>query len=196
MIGSINRKYQKGYIPLRLRQFEDKVKTSWSKSRSRSRSPPRKENQVKNRLTWTYCINHGFMFGQRIFTDESKALKLCKSNAIHACTIDAQRALALYYHCNFQLSTALHWYEKASKQGDAEANYQIGTIYADGDGDLIPQDEKKAISFYKLAAAQQHKYAIEELSNCYQFGRGIIKDPNESYHLVHMLEQFQQTKVD
>lgn len=49
------------------------------------------------------------------------------------------------------------WYEKAAAEGNAEARYKLGVIYAEGLG--VPQDADKARKFLAQAAAQGHREA-------------------------------------
>ena len=61
---------------------------------------------------------------------------------------DAQHAIALY--C------------QASRLGDAEAQFNLGWMYANGRG--IPRDNRMASLFFGLAAAQGHEYAKKMLA--------------------------------
>ena len=61
---------------------------------------------------------------------------------------DAQHAIALY--C------------QASRLGDAEAQFNLGWIYANGRG--IPRDNRMASLFFGLAASQGHEYAKKMLA--------------------------------
>ncbi|GHU04918.1 hypothetical protein FACS1894147_10540 [Spirochaetia bacterium] len=51
-------------------------------------------------------------------------------------------------------------YEKA-KQGDAQSQYEIGRLYATGNG--VKQNEQQAALWYKKAAAQGHEQAQESI---------------------------------
>ena len=47
---------------------------------------------------------------------------------------------------------AIEWYEKAAEQGDAEAQYNLGVMYENGQG--VDVNYKKAIEWYEKAAEQ------------------------------------------
>ena len=47
---------------------------------------------------------------------------------------------------------ARNWYEKAAVQGDADAQYNLGALYENGQG--ITQDYDKARTWYEKVAAQ------------------------------------------
>jgi len=49
---------------------------------------------------------------------------------------------------------AVHWYSKAAKQGDADAQFNLGIMYARGEG--VVQDNKRALFWFKKSAAQGH----------------------------------------
>lgn len=52
---------------------------------------------------------------------------------------------------------AAKWYRKAAMQGDADAQYRLGHMYAKGELEI---DFVKACRFYKLAAIQGHEEAL------------------------------------
>jgi hypothetical protein len=47
---------------------------------------------------------------------------------------------------------AVKWYRKAANQGDADAQFVLGTLYDEGRG--VPQDYVEAHKWYNLAAAR------------------------------------------
>jgi TPR repeat protein len=50
---------------------------------------------------------------------------------------------------------ATSWYRKAAEQGLAEAQYNLGVMYANGDG--VAQDYAAAHMWFNLAAASRNK---------------------------------------
>lgn len=64
--------------------------------------------------------------------------------------------------------------QNAAEAGSQYAQYDLGVIYAYGDGVL--KDEAKAAAWYQKAATQGNKYAQFELGVMYAFGRGVPKD--------------------
>ena len=48
---------------------------------------------------------------------------------------------------------AVKWYTKAAEQGLAEAQFVLGTMYADGIG--VPENDKTAVKWYTKAAEQR-----------------------------------------
>jgi TPR repeat protein len=46
---------------------------------------------------------------------------------------------------------ACHFWERAAAQGDAQAQFNLGMLYRDGQG--VPQDDGRAYMWFSLAAA-------------------------------------------
>ena len=51
---------------------------------------------------------------------------------------------------------------KAEYQGDAEAQFQLGECYENGD--VVDQDLQQAAKWYRMAAGQGHEPACEALA--------------------------------
>ena len=64
-------------------------------------------------------------------------------------------------------------FQKAN-QGNVEAQFNLGTIYYQGNG--IPQDYEKALHWYLKAAAQGHPHAQLGLGTLYANGHGVRKN--------------------
>lgn len=61
-----------------------------------------------------------------------------------------------------------------AKAGDAEAQYDIGWMYAYGHG--VPQDYGTALDWYRKSAAQGNLSAISNIGRLYQNGLGVAED--------------------
>ena len=64
------------------------------------------------------------------------------------------------------------------RRGDAEAQYNLGIMYAQGLG--VPQDDAEAVRWYRLAAAQGNAGAQSYLGFMYDDGRGVPQDDAEA----------------
>ncbi len=53
------------------------------------------------------------------------------------------------------IKQAVFWYKKASKNGDIEAAYKLGYLYATGEG--VKKNRGKAIAYFTHASLQGHK---------------------------------------
>jgi len=58
--------------------------------------------------------------------------------------------------------------------GDANAQNNLGFLYADGRG--VPKDDALAVAWYRKAAEQGHAGAQYNLNTMYAYGRGVTKD--------------------
>ena len=65
-----------------------------------------------------------------------------------------------------------------AEQEDADAQYQLGFMYATGDG--VPQDDAKAVRWYRLAADQGRSDAQYNLGYMYSNGEGVPQDDVEA----------------
>ena len=78
---------------------------------------------------------------------------------------------------------------KAAKQGNAEAQYNVGKIYADGataDGARVEQDFAKALKWYTQAADQGHALAQFYLGMMYERGDGVLQNTSEAARLYQL----------
>lgn len=71
--------------------------------------------------------------------------------------------------------------KKAAENGNAEAQFELGRIYGNGDG--VPQDYETAIEWLEKAASQNHPKAQESLGSIYANGVGVEQDFNTARSL-------------
>lgn len=69
-----------------------------------------------------------------------------------------------------------------AEQGDAEAQYYVARIYANGMGG-VPVDYARAVSWYQKAAQQQYQSALQELGYMYEQGLGVERDTLQALNL-------------
>src|ERR1039458_7418306 len=69
---------------------------------------------------------------------------------------------------------AVKWYRKAAEQDYADAQFNLGNCYHDGEG--VAKDYVEAVKWYRKAAEQSYAKAEYNLGNCYADGRGVAKD--------------------
>lgn len=82
---------------------------------------------------------------------DAKALKTLQQQA-RAGKAPAENWLGVYYDAGKNYVKANAWYEKASRQGSASAEFNLGLSYYYGQG--VPQNTKTAIQWWKKAADQ------------------------------------------
>ena len=80
-----------------------------------------------------------------------------------------------------QVSDAVSSLIKAAEQGHAQAQYQLGWMYKDGEGG-VPKDLEKSIHWLEKAAEQEHVSAQFRLGWMYRYGDGISKDLEKSIY--------------
>jgi TPR repeat protein len=94
------------------------------------------------------------------------------SPKVIALSADFQKGLTAYDSEDY--ATALREWEPLAKQGYADAQYNLGVMYENGQG--VPQNHKTAVKWYRLAAKQGYALAQGNLGFMYQKGQGVIKD--------------------
>lgn len=68
---------------------------------------------------------------------------------------------------------------KLAEQGDADAQWQLGILYHDGD--VIPKDDVQAVQWFQRAAEQGYVRAQSTLGAYYWAGRGVPQDFSKAY---------------
>ena len=79
---------------------------------------------------------------------------------------------------NGDYATALKEFLPLAEQGDAEAQFILGSMYREDLG--VPQDDKEAVRWYRLAAEQGLALAQYNLGNMYRDGHGVPQDDKEA----------------
>jgi Caspase domain/Sel1 repeat len=70
---------------------------------------------------------------------------------------------------------SLNRWQPLAEQGNAEAQYYVARIYANGMGG-VPADYSKAADWYQKAAKQKYPAAMQELGYLYESGLGVPQD--------------------
>ena len=74
-------------------------------------------------------------------------------------------------------ATALIEWKPLAEQGDADAQYNLGVMYANGEG--VIEDDKEAVKWYRLAAEQGNAEGQFNLGTMYARGEGVIENYKE-----------------
>ena len=69
-------------------------------------------------------------------------------------------------------------YREAAEQGDAEAQNNLGTCYATGEG--VAQSYEEALKWLRKAAEQGDAQAQRALGACYAYGRGVRRSTEQA----------------
>ena len=70
-------------------------------------------------------------------------------------------------------AAAVKWFRLAANQGNAEAQFNLGVMYEQGQG--VPQDYAAAVKWYRLAAEQGNAQAQLNLGAMYDNGPGVTQ---------------------
>ena len=73
---------------------------------------------------------------------------------------------------------AAGWFFRASEQGYADAQFNLGLLYANGEG--VPQDMAHAAELFQKAAEQGHVDAQNNLGALYFTGEGVERNENKA----------------
>lgn len=106
------------------------------------------------------------------------ALALALGGAVGAQTLEEARAALR----RGDLRTALAGFRQLAEQGDATAQYNLGALYAAGQG--VVRDELQAAQWFRKAADQGHAQAEYQLGRLYAAGRGVPQDAAQSAHWI------------
>lgn len=73
---------------------------------------------------------------------------------------------------------AAGWFYRAAEQGYADAQFNLGLMYANGEG--VSQDMEQAAELFKKAAEQGHVDAQNNLGAMYFTGEGVARDEKKA----------------
>jgi len=120
-------------------------------------------------IVWV-CIGLALYFGLRNSAEDTPLTGYGKAAE--------QYEVGLGHYCLKDYSEAEKWFRKAAAQGHADAQNDIGLMYAEGLG--VRQDHAQAVKWYRKAAAQGDAMAQYNLGVNYAQGRGVQKDVTQA----------------
>ena len=91
---------------------------------------------------------------------------------------------ALAAHKRGDFATALRLFRPLANQGNANAQFNLGLIFEQGQG--VPQDYVEAAKWYRLAADQGDAYAQTNLGFLYEKGQGVPQNYAEAAKLYRL----------
>ena len=81
------------------------------------------------------------------------------------------------------IPTAVVWYMEMAKNGDADAQYNLGSVYETGFG--VKADLLEAVDWYRKAADQDHQLAQLKLGILYVLGDGVRQSIIKGTNWIH-----------
>ncbi len=112
-----------------------------------------------------YQVGLAFLYGKGVMHSEEYGIDWL-TKAADAGHSKAMRTIASFYYDrgdskNGKLDMAAVWYKKAAANGDAVAQYSLGSMFEKGEG--IDRDKTSAIDWYRKAARQGHSESQKRL---------------------------------
>ena len=104
---------------------------------------------------------------------------------------DYQDGLDAYLKQDFK--TVFQKWKPLAEHGDANAQYNLGYMYAKGQG--VPQDDKEAVKWYRLSAEQGDANAQYSLGVMYDNGQGVPQDYKEAVKWYRLSVEHGNTKA-
>ena len=125
-----------------------------------------------------------YQTGSGVKQDDAEALQWYRkaADAEGAGDAQAQYRLGLLYERSKSLQDykqAATWYQRASQQGVAGAQLNLGLLYSSGKG--VPADPAKAVQQFQMAANQGDGQAQYQLATSFAAGAGVRADPFRAY---------------
>jgi hypothetical protein len=120
--------------------------------------------------------------GKQVYEGNPAALAKLKASA-NAGSVAAESVLGSLYQAGSSAVTkdsaeAFKWFKKAAEQGDAEAQFGLGVMYANGNG--TPQNYAMAVRWFLKSAAQGNTAPNFYLGLLYENGMGVTRNYAEA----------------
>lgn len=100
------------------------------------------------------------------------------------CPVFADRDGALRAYERHDFRKALRYWEELAKKGDAEAEFELGSMYQRGEG--THPDQREAMSWYWKAAYQGFAKAQSVLGMLYAAGQTVPKDLVQAHYWLSL----------
>ena len=122
-----------------------------------------------------------FIDRRRCRDDEEFYTRLAKAKILQPCRGDTEGGTAKNEPAPEESPTGLQDLRERAKDGDAQAQYELGNILQYGIG--ADQNSVEAFCWYEKAAEQKLPTAIRAVGLCYEYGQGVPKDVNRAAEL-------------
>ena len=129
-------------------------------------------------LTATLCLTIAVLLGSVGVSWSAEPIKgFCLSWTKHSHLTIAGKCSSAYEKGDY--ATALREWKPLAKQGNADAQFNLGHVYRRGQG--VPKNYKTAVKWYRLAAEQGYANAQGNLGLMYALGDGVAADYMPAY---------------
>lgn len=101
----------------------------------------------------------------------------------------AQVLIGWKYHCGSDgleknYKNAAYWYHKSAMQGNADAQFNLGCLYQNGEG--VDRNFSRAYHWYETAARNGNAKAMYQLSDLYRLGLHVERDDKQAYFWIFL----------
>ncbi|MDO4894443.1 tetratricopeptide repeat protein [Moraxella sp.] len=111
---------------------------------------------------------------QAVNSEDKAATSICEKELASSNDANLQYLTGFAYDKKEDFENAAKFYTKAAEQGHVKSQYNLGTMYNDGQG--VPKDYAKALEWYSKAAEQGHGEAQFNIGVMYRLGLGVTKN--------------------
>ena len=128
-----------------------------------------------------FCITaHANTCSELVETNSKSAIAICQNElAQNPNNAELQFYLGVAYRLEENYTQAIEWYTKSANQGLAEAQYNLGVMYYNGQG--VKRDYPKAFELFTKSANQGYAKAEYNLGVMYYNGHGIKQDYQKAF---------------
>ena len=138
----------------------------------------------KNDCKAQYKLAVFYSNGKYLATDMNKALNYLQL-AANQNNKFAQFDLGVYY-LKRNIDKGVYYLQQSSENGFTQASFILGFLYHKGE--LVNQDIKKSIEYYKLASSFNNEFAKNNLGIIYKNGFENIIQKNIQYSMIYFKE--------
>ncbi|MBZ5614798.1 MAG: GAF domain-containing protein [Acidobacteriia bacterium] len=121
----------------------------------------------------------GYIVGPMILRRDASSAQAPQQLLVEAATPPGQSATDQRSAVRRPQPKSLADLRKLAAQGDADAQWQMGVRFHNGEG--VPHDDAQAIQWFRRAAEQGHVTAQATLGAYYWAGRGVPQDLSQAY---------------
>jgi len=112
-------------------------------------------------------------------------------------SVPADYQAGLYAYERADYKTAYREWLSLAEQGDARAQFELGTLYDDGKG--VARDDAEAVKWYRRATEHGYDLAQYTLGMSYYIGEGVPQDYIQAYawfNLARLEANISDTKLN
>jgi len=127
-----------------------------------------------------YALGQMYSRGWGVPKDEADAIRWFQmANSVESDGPPTDWAVVEGHGMTRDPQQAAYWYQQAADKGHAEAQFNLGRLYASGKG--VKRDEEQAARWVSAAATRGYALAMMDLGTRYAAGNGVARDDKRAY---------------